>query len=175
MNFLNQLSEGINAFNRGLGKIISWLTLVMAIVMFMVVVLRYGFNLGWIAMQESVTYLHAAVFLMGAAYTLQLDGHVRVDVFYRSFSKRRQALVNLFGAVFFLLPVSVFITYVSYDYVIESWLTLESSMESGGIPFLYVLKSFILVFSITLLLQGISEIISNVITFLNSNSNNGVR
>jgi TRAP-type mannitol/chloroaromatic compound transport system permease small subunit len=131
----------------------------MALLMFSVVVLRYGFNVGWIAMQESVTYLHAAVFLVGAAYTYQQDGHVRVDVFYRQFSERRKAMVNFFGTLFFLLPTSIFITVVSWDYVIESWSNLEGSRESGGLPFLYVLKSFILVFSITLSLQGLSELI----------------
>jgi TRAP-type mannitol/chloroaromatic compound transport system permease small subunit len=131
----------------------------MALLMFSVVVLRYGFNVGWIAMQESVTYLHAAVFLVGAAYTYQQDGHVRVDVFYRQFSERRKAIVNFFGTLFFLVPTSIFITVVSWDYVIESWANLERSRESGGLPFLYVLKSFILVFSITLSLQGLSELI----------------
>jgi TRAP-type mannitol/chloroaromatic compound transport system permease small subunit len=113
-------------------------------------------------MQESVTYLHAAVFLMGCAYTLQHDGHVRVDVFYRRFSAKRKALTNLIGSLFLLLPVMFFITIVSWHYVIESWQTLEGSMESGGLPFLYILKSFILVFSITMVLQGISEIIKQV-------------
>jgi TRAP-type mannitol/chloroaromatic compound transport system permease small subunit len=110
-------------------------------------------------MQESVVYLHAAVFLLGSAYTLQHDGHVRVDVFYRGFSHRRKALVNLVGTLFLLLPVMTFITAVSWHYVFESWRTLEGSMESGGLPFLYVLKSFILLFSFTMFLQGISEAI----------------
>jgi TRAP-type mannitol/chloroaromatic compound transport system permease small subunit len=108
-------------------------------------------------MQESVVYLHAAVFLLGSAYTLQHDGHVRVDVFYRGFSRKRKALVNLIGTLFLLLPVMVFITAVSWHYVFESWQTLEGSMESGGLPFLYVLKSFILLFSLTMFFQGVSE------------------
>lgn len=159
MQGLYSLYIAISSFNKVLGKLVSYLTLVMALLMFSVVVLRYGFNVGWIAMQESVTYLHAAVFLVGAAYTYQQDGHVRVDVFYRQFSERRKAMVNFFGTLFFLLPTSVFITVVSWDYVIESWANLEGSRESGGLPFLYVLKSFILVFSITLSLQGLSELI----------------
>ena len=159
MQGLYSFHIAISSFNNVLGKLVSYLTLVMALLMFSVVVLRYGFNVGWIAMQESVTYLHAAVFLVGAAYTYQQDGHVRVDVFYRQFSERRKAIVNFFGTLFFLLPTSIFITVVSWDYVIESWANLERSRESGGLPFLYVLKSFILVFSITLSLQGLSELI----------------
>jgi TRAP-type mannitol/chloroaromatic compound transport system permease small subunit len=147
----------IDTINKKIGEWVSYFTFLMAAVTFTVVVLRYGFNLGWIAMQESVVYLHAAVFLLGSAYTLQHDGHVRVDVFYRGFSRKRKALVNLIGTLFLLLPVMVFITAVSWHYVFESWQTLEGSMESGGLPFLYVLKSFILLFSLTMFFQGVSE------------------
>jgi len=156
---VSYVSAAIDVINRKIGECVSYFTFLMAAITFAVVVLRYGFNLGWIAMQESVIYLHAAVFLLGSAYTLQHDGHVRVDVFYRRFSEKRKALVNLMGTLFLLLPVMIFITAVSWHYVFESWQTLEGSMESGGLPFLYVLKSFILLFSFTMLLQGISEAI----------------
>jgi TRAP-type mannitol/chloroaromatic compound transport system permease small subunit len=156
---VSSISVTIDVINKRIGECVSYFTFVMAAVTFAVVVLRYGFNLGWIAMQESVIYLHAAVFLLGSAYTLQHDGHVRVDVFYRGFSHRRKALVNLVGTLFLLLPVMIFITVVSWHYVFESWRTLEGSMESGGLPFLYVLKSCILLFSFTMFLQGISEAI----------------
>jgi TRAP-type mannitol/chloroaromatic compound transport system permease small subunit len=156
---VSSVSAVIDAINKKIGEWVSYFTFLMAAVTFAVVVLRYGFNLGWIAMQESVVYLHAAVFLLGSAYTLQHDGHVRVDVFYRGFSKKRKALVNLVGTLFLLLPVMIFIAVVSWHYVFESWQTLEGSMESGGLPFLYVLKSFILLFSLTMLLQGLSEAI----------------
>lgn len=156
---VSSISAAIDIINKKIGEWVSYFTFLMAAITFVVVILRYGFNLGWIAMQESVVYLHAAVFLLGSAYTLQHDGHVRVDVFYRRFSEKRKALVNLVGTLFLLLPVMLFITLVSWHYVLESWQTLEGSMESGGLPFLYVLKSFILLFSITMLLQGISEVI----------------
>ncbi len=156
---VSSVSAVIDMINKKIGEWVSYFTFLMAAVTFAVVVLRYGFNLGWIAMQESVVYLHAAVFLLGSAYTLQHDGHVRVDVFYRGFSEKRKALVNLVGTLFLLLPVMIFITVVSWHYVFESWQTLEGSMESGGLPFLYVLKTFILLFSLTMLLQGVSEAI----------------
>jgi TRAP-type mannitol/chloroaromatic compound transport system permease small subunit len=155
----SSVSAVIDTINKKIGEWVSYFTFLMAALTFAVVGLRYGFNLGWIAMQESVVYLHAAIFLLGSAYTLQHDGHVRVDVFYRGFSRKRKALVNLIGALFLLLPVMIFITVVSWHYVFESWQTLEGSMESGGLPFLYVLKTFILVFSLTMLLQGVSEAI----------------
>lgn len=156
---ISSVSAAIDIINRKIGEWVSYFTFLMAAITFAVVVLRYGFNLGWVAMQESVIYLHAAVFLLGSAYTLQLDGHVRVDVFYRRFSHKHKALVNLMGTLFLLLPVMIFITMVSWHYVSESWRTFETSMESGGLPFVYILKSFILLFSITMLLQGISEAI----------------
>ncbi|MBF7075030.1 TRAP transporter small permease subunit [Glaciecola sp. MH2013] len=171
MKALLVVSTAIDLVNKKLGEWISYFTFLMALITFVVVILRYGFNMGWIAMQESVTYLHAAVFLLGSAYTLQHDGHVRVDVFYRRFNAKRKAVVNLIGSLFLLIPVMAFISIVSWHYVAESWQTLEGSMESGGLPFLYVLKSFILVFSLTMLLQGISEVIKQVLVLVGINSN----
>jgi len=157
------LSTLINKANTALGKFVSYATLLMALLMFAIVVLRYGFNIGSIALQESVTYLHAAVFLLGSAFTYQQHAHVRVDVFYRNFSAKKQALINLLGSVFFMLPVSLYIGIVCFDYVVDSWSLLEGSREPGGLPFVYILKSFLLVFAISLCLQAVSEIISQSI------------
>lgn len=140
---------------------VSLLTLLMTALMFLIVVLRYGFDIGWVSMQESAIYLHASIFLLGAAHTLKLDGHVRVDVFYRNFDVRRKAWVDLFGSVLFLLPVTVFILVMSWDYVMKSWALQEASQSAGGLPILYLLKTFILFFAGTLFLQGISEIFKN--------------
>lgn len=149
---------------------VSWFTLLMVVITFAIVVLRYGFNLGWIAMQESVTYLHGAVFMLGAAHTLRVNEHVRVDIFYRTMSVRNQARVDLFGSLLLLLPVTLFVFIVSFNYVADSWRLLEDSQEAGGIPLVFVLKSFILLFSATLLLQGIAEILRNL-TALRQRSN----
>lgn len=157
------LVQFFDAFNDGLAKLISWFTLFMVVVMLLIVVLRYGFDLGWIAMQESVMYLHAAVFLLGCAHTLRSNEHVRVDVFYRRFTPAKQAKVDIFGGLFFLMPVNVFIFVVSLDYVSVSWKIMESSQEAGGIPGVFILKSFILLFAATMVLQGLSEILKNLI------------
>lgn len=153
-----QIIDKTNAF---IGKIVAYGTLLMAVIMFSVVLLRYGFNLGWIAMQESITYLHAAVFLLGSAYTYQQNGHVRVDVFYRRFSAKTKTRIDLFGCLFFMLPVSLYIAIACWPYVMESWQLLEGSREPGGLPFLYVLKSFLLIFAISMVLQSISEILKH--------------
>nr|WP_136252616.1 TRAP transporter small permease subunit [Ningiella ruwaisensis] len=153
-----KLSKGIDAINTALGQFVAYATFLMAIIMFAIVVLRYGFNLGWIAMQESVTYLHAAVFLLGSAFTYQQNAHVRVDVFYRQFSERKKAWVNLIGSLIFMLPVSLYIGIICFEYVIDSWALLEGSREPGGLPFVYVLKSFLLVFATSMVLQALSDI-----------------
>ena len=97
--------QWIDSLNEFLCKIVSWFTLTMVLLTFLIVVLRYGFNLGWIAMQESVMYLHAMVFLLGAAHTLRVNEHVRVDIFYRRFSPKKQAKVDIFGSLLLLMPV----------------------------------------------------------------------
>ena len=163
---LRKTASLIDAFNEFVGALIAWLTLVMVIVTFSVVVLRYGFDLGWIAMQESVTYLHAFVFMAGIAYTLKHDGHVRVDIFYTRMSASTRAWINLLGTVGMLLPVCVFVLWVSWDYVISSWRLLEGSREAGGLPLVYLLKSFILLLVVLLALQAISVVCHSLSTIL---------
>lgn len=149
--------RGCEAISEWSGRVVSWLTLLMVLVTFTIVVLRYGFNLGWIAMQESVTYLHAMVFMIGAAYTLKHDGHVRVDIFYRDMSERRRAWVDLLGALFLLLPVCIFIGWTCWDYVLESWSLHESSPDAGGLPWVYILKTNMLIMCALFIIQGIAQ------------------
>lgn len=139
----------------------------MVLVTFIIVTLRYGFNSGWISMQESVLYMHGFVFLLGAGYTLKHEGHVRIDIFYQKYSVKTKAIVDIFGTVFLLLPVCLFIFYVSWDYVAVSWRIMESSPQPGGLPFVYLSKSFLLLFCVTLMLQGFSEILKNILTVKN--------
>ncbi|TWX51680.1 TRAP transporter small permease subunit [Colwellia hornerae] len=162
LNWLAHLTDFIDRVTDNTGKIISWLTLLMVLLTFFIVVLRYGFNIGWIAMQESVLYFHGTVFMLGAAYTLKADGHVRVDIFYQNFSIKVKALVNLFGALLLLLPVCIFIFYISFDYVASAWRIMERSPEAGGLPFVYLSKSLLLIMAITMSLQGIAEICRNL-------------
>ena len=154
----------IDEFNLRLCKLVSWFTLAMVVVTFLIVVLRYGFNIGWIAMQESVMYLHAMVFMLGAANTLRVNEHVRVDIFYRQMTPKAKAKVDIAGAVLFLLPVNLFVFFVCLDYVTDSWALLESSPEAGGLPMVFILKSLLLVFAAIMTLQGIAEILHNLLT-----------
>lgn len=140
------------------GQAIAWLTFVMVLLTFTIVILRYGFNLGWIWLQESLTYIHVAVFSIAAAWTLQLDGHVRVDIFYADMSRKNRARVDLLGSLFFLVPFCIFILIIAWPYVMTSWGLLESSREAGGLPLVYLLKSLIMVMPALLLGQAIINI-----------------
>ena len=164
LTLVRKLLHAIDAITELLGKVVSWLTLLMVLLTFGIVVLRYGFNLGWIAMQESVLYFHGLVFMLGAAYTLKHDGHVRVDIFYQRYSVKQKAYLNLFGSLILLLPVCVFIFFISFNYVESSWQIMESSSEAGGLPLVYLNKSLILLLAVSLSLQGLAEIFRNLLT-----------
>lgn len=146
----------VDGLNEKIGRGLAWLTLAMVMITFVVVILRYVYAVGWIWLQESYVWLHGVVFMAGAGYTLLHNAHVRVDVFYRSGSARYRAIVDLLGAVLFLLPLVVVVALASYDYVVISWGTLEASREAGGLPGLFLLKTVILVFCLLLGLQGLA-------------------
>ena len=125
--------------------------------------MRYALDLGSIAIQEIIIYLHAIVFSFGSAYTLKDDKHVRIDIFYSNFGKKAKKNINLIGTFFLLIPTCTLILITSWDYVISSILLFESSKEAGGLPILYILKTYILFLSITLFFQGVSEILKNLV------------
>ena len=134
----------LEALNDWVGRAVAWLTLGMVLVTFVVVLLRYAFDLGWIAMQESVTYMHGLVFMLGAAYTLRHNGHVRVDIFYRKFGVRGRRWVDLLGTLLLLIPTCLFIAWMSWHYVSVSWEVHEGSREAGGLPGVFLLKTLLL-------------------------------
>jgi len=156
---MHSLINNIERFIDWSGRTVSWLTLLMVVVTFIVVVLRYVFDIGWIALQESVTYMHAMVFLVGASWALQQEAHVRVDIFYSRFSSKTKAWIDLSGSLLLLLPVVTFTAWISWEYVVDSWQVLEGSREAGGLPAVYLLKSLILVLAIMLILQAIVQIV----------------
>jgi TRAP-type mannitol/chloroaromatic compound transport system permease small subunit len=146
------------------GRVVSWLTLIMVITTFIIVVMRYVFDAGLIWLQESVIWMHALVFMMGAAYTLQQDDHVRVDIFYRELSVTRRAWIDIAGSMLFLLPLCAFLAYQAYDFVAVSWSLHEASRESGGLPYplIPMLKSMVLLMPIAVALQGVALMLRSV-------------
>ncbi len=153
---MNAVLGRLEQLNVWLGRSVAWLTLCMVLVTFTVVLLRYLFNIGWIWLQESVTWMHAAVFMLAAAYTLADDEHVRVDIFYREAGPRYRALVDAAGSLFFLLPFALFLVWASWGYVQTSWSIREGSREAGGLayPAVPLMKSFIPLTAGLLALQG---------------------
>lgn len=163
LNALKRIQAVIDTMIKHLGQLMAWLTLMMVIVMTVIVILRHGLDIGWIAMQESVIYMHALVFMLGTAYTLSHDEHVRVDIFYQKFQPKTRAWIDLIGTLVILLPVCVFIFAYSFDYVMRSWQIFEGSGEAGGLPAVFLLKSLLLLMPVMLGLQGIATGIKNVL------------
>ena len=151
--------DWIDRLSIGIGRLVSWLTIIMVAGTFLIVLLRYLFDAGFIWMQEAVTWMHAAVFMLGAAWALRSGDHVRVDVFYKAMTPRRQGWVDLLGTVLLLLPVCGYILFESLPYVQQSWEIRERSREASGLPGLFLLKSLIPLTALLLALQGVSDIV----------------
>ncbi|MCO7227112.1 TRAP transporter small permease subunit [Pleionea sp. CnH1-48] len=161
----DRIKSSLKYISQWSGKGVSLLTLIMALLMFTNAILSNVFQINFIALQESTTWLHAAVFMLGAAYTLQSNEHVRVDIFYRQYSAKTQAIVDIAGTLLFLFPVSLFILISSWRYVSLSWKLGEASAEVGGLPALYLLKSLVIVMPILLLIEGCHQIMNNIEKF----------
>ena len=157
-----KISQVIDLISEKIGIFTAYLILPMIIITFLVAFMRYVLDVGSIAIQEIVIYLHALVFSVGAAFTLKNDMHVRIDIFYSNYKRDFKKIINILGASLFLIPTCILIFITSWDYVISSILLLESSKEAGGLPILYILKSYILLLCITLFFQAISEIFKNL-------------
>lgn len=154
------------------GRVLAILTVLLTATLFATVLMRYGFKsneltlgnwqLSRQAMEESVLYMHCLLFMLASAYTLQKDGHVRVDVFYRRFSPRTRAIVDLAGSLLLLLPMAGFILWSSLDYVAFSWKLKERSLENSGLPWLYLLKTLLPLMGALLIWQGLIEALRNL-------------
>ena len=152
----------LNLFPFFFGNISSWLILLMIFLSSMIVILRYVFEIGVVAMQELLVYSHGMLFLFYAALALKDDAHVRVDIFYRELSDKRKRMVNIFGNLFFLQPFAWVILIFSFEYVYFAWSINEISPEPGGLPFVYLFKTSLIIFPVLLILQSFSELIKLV-------------
>jgi TRAP-type mannitol/chloroaromatic compound transport system permease small subunit len=160
---LQALADSLDHLAETTGRVIAWLTLAMVLTTVAIVILRYLFNSGSIALQESVSYLHATVFMLGAAYTLKHDAHVRVDIIYQKLTPRARAWIDLLGTLLLLFPVCLFLLYSSMGYVSSAWAIQEGSREAGGLDGVYLLKTAIPLMAILLLLQGGSMLLRNLL------------
>lgn len=150
------------------GNTTAWLTAAMVVIACVVVTLRHVFGIGAVALQESITFFHSMVFMLGAAYALKHGEHVRVDIFYHRFSLRGRAWVNALGSLLFTLPLMIFIGWGSLDFVRESWRINEGSTDSGGLGGVYLLKSLLLVMAVSVSLQALAELLRALVVLMNA-------
>lgn len=161
---LQQLCTAIDRLNAAIGRLSAWAVLAMVLVQFAIVVLRAAFGFGSLWMQESLRYLLAVLVLFSAAWTLQSDGHVRVDIFYADAAPRTKAKVDLAGALILLIPFMGAVIWLSWPYAGRAWAIMEGSREAGGIPLVFLLKSSIPAFAALLLLQGVAQAVRAALT-----------
>jgi TRAP-type mannitol/chloroaromatic compound transport system permease small subunit len=151
------IADFLDGFSDLTGRAVAWLTPAMVVLSFAVVITRYFFGANTTALKDTVMYMHATLFLLGAAYALNKGAHVRVDILHRSMSMRHKAWVEAIGCIIFLLPFCGLIAFSSWNYVLQSWQVSEGARDSNGLPLVYLLKSLLPLAATTLALQGIAD------------------
>ncbi|MCK4378921.1 MAG: TRAP transporter small permease subunit [Deltaproteobacteria bacterium] len=163
MDFLRKISQYIDSFTEKIGLLVAWLTTALVLNVFYDVIMRYVFHQGNIAIQELEWHIFSVIFLIGAAYTLKKDGHVRVDILYTKFSAKQKAWVDFVCTFIFLIPFCAMVVYASLNFVESSWAVREISPDPGGLPARYILKAMIPAGFVLLIIQGISQAIKNLL------------
>lgn len=171
MNKLKKYIKLVDSMNEKIGEAIAWLTLFLVLVVSFDVVTRYVFKSSSVGVQELEWHLFAVIFLMGAAYTLKHEKHVRVDIFFSSLTEKKQAVINLIGAGLFLIPFCLLIIYSSIDFVWNSFIIGESSPDPGGLPARFILKAVLPVSFVFILLQGLSLLFKSILVLTGKSMN----
>lgn len=160
----------ISAVNALIGRVFSWLALAIVLVCFTVVVQRYLFSTTQVWMQDLYVWLSGIMFMAVSAHALMRDQHVRVDIFYQKASVRRKAWLDLIGVSFCLIPFCILVWVYAWPYVMRAWRLYEGSPNVGGMPGFFILKSFILVFVVVTLLQGLAMAARSILVITNRES-----
>ena len=160
---IKNIINSIDILNETIGRAASWLVLAMVLLICYDVTMRYSFHQGSVALQELEWHLFALIFLLGSAYTLKHNNHVRVDILYQSqyLSNKHRAMINILGILLFLIPFCVLILITTWPFVENAYYYLEGSPDPGGLPYRYLLKGSILVAFTLLILQGLAELLRN--------------
>ena len=161
---MERVATGLDVINGTVGRLVRWLALTMVLVQFAIVVLRYVYGMSWIALNESVLYMHATLFMLGAGYTLLVDGHVRVDILQAKAGDRGKARIDLVGHVVLLIPSMLALLYWSWPSVRNAWAIREGGISVGGIPAVFLLKSLIPAFCVLLVIQSLACLMRNILT-----------
>lgn len=160
---VTRFADQLDLINRHVGGAVRWCALFMVLLQFGIVLLRYVFGISFIFMNEGVLYLHSALFMLGAGFTLLIDKHVRVDIFYARATERTRTAIDMFGHIVFLAPAMTLLLIYSWPSVRRSWSILEGPISVGGIPASFLLKSLIPAFCILLLVQGLACLFRDII------------
>ncbi len=163
MPLLLRIADAIDRFSQRTGSLLRWLTLAMVLVGAFNAIVRYAARFTGVSLSSNMYielqwYLFSMVFLLGAAYALQTDAHVRVDVLYGRLSRKGRAWVDLLGTILFLIPFCVLMLWVSWPAVVNSWAVLEGSPDPGGLP-RYLIKTVIPISFLLLIGQAFSMLI----------------
>ena len=164
---MNQITRSLDFFSEMTGRFCSWFVALMTLITCLVVVMRYGLDLGSVLLQDVVLYFHGALFLLGSSFALKRNAHVRVDIFYREFSEKKKAFVDLVGHCLFLQPVCWVIFLFSWGFVEFSWRIMEVSAEPDGLPFVYLQKSLLIALCLFMSLQSFSEVLKSILKIKN--------
>ena len=161
MRALLAFSRIVDSVNEHVGRAVAWLVLVAVLVSTVNAGMRYAFNLSSNAWLELQWYLFSAIFLLAAGWALKRNAHVRIDVLAAKLSPRAQAWIDLFGAIFFLMPMALLILYLSWPVFVQSWAGNEMSSDAGGLV-RWPAKLLIPAGFALLVLQGLSEIAKRI-------------
>ena len=164
---MNQITRSLDFFSEMTGRFCSWFVALMTLITCLVVVMRYGLDLGSVLLQDVVLYFHGALFLLGSSFALKRNAHVRVDIFYREFSEKKKAFVDLVGHCLFLQPVCWVIFLFSWVFVEFSWRIMVVWAEPDGLPFVYLQKSLLIALCLFMALQSFSEILKSILKIKN--------
>lgn len=181
---INKITDILGEFSERCGHFVSWMVLLLVFLTLSVAVPRYLlsnewflslnlFSLDWDAIRtvysrnvnalnDSVQYVHAVIFMVGVSYAMKSGDHVRIDILYRNMKPRTRAWVNILGMILLYYPTFLFIFFMSWNYVFNSWAIMESSSRPGGLPFLYILKTLLLIMPVLMILQGTALLLENI-------------
>ena len=160
---MKKVQKYLDSVTEAIGHFTSYMVFFMVLLVIMTLFLRYVLNIGSVALQESIMYLHAFFFMAGISFSIKENSHVKIDILSNKFHNKKK---NILGIIFFMIPFSVFIIFISSDMVIRSWEIMEQSSEAGGLNLVYILKSIIPFTGILILLQSVSELIKNTQSYL---------
>ncbi|GIX09781.1 TRAP transporter small permease subunit [Elioraea sp.] len=164
MDLIAAVTRALDRFTDAVGRAVMWLAVLLVLAQLAVVLLRYGFSTSFIQLQESVIYTHASLFMLGIAYTLLHEGHVRVDILYAEMSPRRCAWIDLVGVIVAIVPFATLVLWTCWPFVAASWRIREGAIAYGGLPFQYLLKSLIPAMALLLLVAAIGHLGRCVLT-----------